>query len=281
MPTDRFEDALQKITYDFAMQVVELIRTTTLDELGGLAQPPEPETAEPESPAPETPAKRRGRPPKTKTEATPAEAPEMPVGGRGRPPKKAVAPAPVEAPKVVEPAVVEPAPPAEKAKKKRNWPTCSIEGCGKKMYPGSGKKRLCYAHHIEAGGKQSPLLAAREKKAAAAATGAPKATKAAQKPTTAEPKTTPKTPEAPEAKPKRKKRAWPTCSVDGCDKNVYMPSGARKMCYEHNLAAGGAPTPLAKVNKARKAGKADAPKAAKTEKKPRTIRRKKADRAKK
>ena len=284
MPTDRFEDALQKITYDFAMQVVELIRTTTLDELGGLAQPPEPETTEPEPSAPAKPVKRRGRPPKAKTEATPAEAPEMPVKRRGRPPKKAAASAPVEA---VESASAEPAPPAKKAKKRRNWPKCSVEGCGKNFYAPSGTPRLCYAHHIEAGGKQSPLLAAREKKAAAATTEAPKAAKATKSPRTVKPKAheTPEATEPPEAKPK-KKRPWPTCSIEGCEKNVYMPSGAKKMCYQHNLEHGGAPTPLAKVNKARKtAGKKTkapaTPKAVKAEKKPKTIRRKKADKAKK
>lgn len=173
MPTDRFEDALQKITYDFAMQVVQLIRTTTVEELVSLAQPAQPEVAQPEAqikepqpPTPEKPVKRRGRPPKAKTDARPTAAPAQPAKRRGRPPKKAVASTPVEAPKVVESAVVEPAPPARKAKKKRAWPICSIDGCGKNFYGPSGKKRLCYGHHLDAGGKQSPLVAAREKKPA-------------------------------------------------------------------------------------------------------------------
>ncbi len=58
---------------------------------------------------------------------------------------------------------------------------------------------------------------------------------------------------AAEAPPKpRRKRAWPTCSVEGCERNVYMPSGALKVCYTHHLEAGGRPTPLAKYNESRK-----------------------------
>ena len=188
MPTDRFEDALQKITYDFAMQVVQLIRTTTVEELVSLAQPaeaqPEAPIKEPQPPIPEKPVKRRGRPPKAKTEATPAEAPEKPVEGRGRPPKKAAS-APVEAPKAVETAAVEPEPPVKKAKKKRNWPTCSIEGCGKGFYAPSGEKRLCYRHHVAGGGAPSPLvLAAQKKQVKAKAAEVPKAAKGAKKPRT-------------------------------------------------------------------------------------------------
>ncbi len=244
MPSDRFQEALEQISRRFATEIVELIRTTTVQELTTLAVPS------------------GARPP--------VEVPEKPAKRRGRPPKKAVATPPATA---VESVAVEAAPPVEKAKKKRNWPKCSVEGCGKNFYGPSGKKRLCYSHHIEAGGKQSPLLAAREKKAAAAAKEAPKPTtapKAAKKP-----KAT-KATEAPDAMPK-KKRAWPTCSVDGCDKNVYMPSGARKMCYAHNVEHGGKPTPLAKVNKTRKKTNkaAAATKAPKAAKKPKTVRRKK------
>ena len=265
MPTDRFEDALQKITYDFAMQVVELIRSTTLDELTRVTQ-------------------LRG----TEAEAEATATPEQPAKRRGRPPKKAVATVPVEAPKVVEPAAAEPTTPAKKAKKARAWPICSVEGCGKKMYPGSGKIRLCYGHHLDAGGKPTPLVEARKKAAAKTEAGVTPAPEAATE--------APKAPEVPKAakaaeaakapKSTPKKRPWPTCSVKGCTKNVYMPSGAKKMCYQHNLEHGGKPTPLAKVNKARKAaGKAkakgaEAPKAPEAEK-PKTIRRKKADKAEK
>jgi len=137
MPTsDRFEAALQEITHRFAMEVVELVRTTTVQELTSLAQPAG-EALAPTTP-PKKPAMLRGRPPKPSIEATAAEATEKPVKRPGRPPK---------------------------AKKKRNWPNCSVEGCAKKMYPGSGKSRLCYGHHLDAGGKTSPLVLMREQKA--------------------------------------------------------------------------------------------------------------------
>jgi hypothetical protein len=248
LPTVRFEDALQEIARRFAMEIVALIRTTTVQELTTLALPmeaaPAP-VAAPEKPA--TPAKRRGRPPKAKTVATP----------------------PVESVVAVEPVAAEPAPPAEKTKKKRNWPICSVEGCGKNFYAPSAKKRLCYAHHIEAGGKESPLLAARRKKAPATKKAAPTPA-APPKPAKTRTAKVAKPTEAPAAEPKPK-RAWPTCTVEGCGKNVYMPSGARKMCYQHNIEHGGKPTPLSKVNKARKKAAA----APNPEKKPRTVRRKK------
>ncbi len=187
MPTDRFQKALEEISNRFAMEVVQLIRTTTLDELTSLARVPEPAAPQP-------------------------EAPEKPVKRRGRPPKKAAVSAPDE-------------------------------------------------------------------------TAEPRSAGAVE--TTEAIETTVST-EVPEPKPK-KKRVWPKCSVDGCDKNVYMPSGARKMCYQHNLAHGGKPTPLAKVNKARQKAskgtaaqsKAPATAAPPEAKKPRTIRRKKADKARK
>ena len=154
MPADRFQQALEEITLRFAMEVVELIRTTTVQELTSLAQPPE--AAPLPGVDPEKPAKRRGRPPKTTIEAAPGADPEKPSRRRGRPPKaESAATTKVEATKVVGAA---PAPAAKPKKKKRNWPTCSVEGCGGKMYPGSGKNRFCYGHHLDAGGKQSPLL---------------------------------------------------------------------------------------------------------------------------
>ncbi len=87
MPSIRFEDALEKLSYDFAMQLVQLIRTTTLDELTTLAKPSDP---------------------KATTEAKPTATPEKPGKRRGRPPNKAVASTPVEAPKVAESAAAEP-----------------------------------------------------------------------------------------------------------------------------------------------------------------------------
>ena len=47
--------------------------------------------------------------------------------------------------------------PPQKPRKRRSWPTCSATGCSGKMYGPSGKARLCYQHHLEAGGKPSPF----------------------------------------------------------------------------------------------------------------------------
>ena len=35
------------------------------------------------------------------------------------------------------------------------------------------------------------------------------------------------------------KRAWPTCSVSGCGKKFFGPSGSSRLCYEHYVKAGG------------------------------------------
>ena len=56
-----------------------------------------------------------------------------------------------------------PTTPATNPRKTRTWPTCSTPGCTRKMYPSSGSKRLCYQHHLEAGGKPSPFAGKRSK----------------------------------------------------------------------------------------------------------------------
>ena len=44
--------------------------------------------------------------------------------------------------------------PAQAAPKaKREWPQCSVAGCGKNMFGPSADRRLCYTHYQEAGGK--------------------------------------------------------------------------------------------------------------------------------
>jgi hypothetical protein len=53
----------------------------------------------------------------------------------------------------------------------------------------------------------------------------------------------------PPKKTKKKKRDWPKCTDPGCDKNVYMPSGSAKLCYQHYLESGGKPSPLVKAEK--------------------------------
>lgn len=85
-------------------------------------------------------------------------------------------------------------------------------------------------------------------------------------------------------KKKRKKRSWPKCSVEGCDKNVYMPSGPMKMCYQHYLEHGGKPSPLVAYRKQQaeaKGGKKKKRKAAPASpKKKKTVIRKAADKKK-
>ena len=54
------------------------------------------------------------------------------------------------------------------------------------------------------------------------------------------------------AKKARKKRSWPVCTADGCAKNIYMPSGAVKMCYQHYIEAGGKESPLVRYRKQKK-----------------------------
>ncbi len=85
---------------------------------------------------------------------------EEPKKRRGRPPKEAVEPE-------AEAAVPE-LPPKKKARKKRDWPKCAIEGCDANVYMPSGPLKMCYKHFREAGGKESPLAAAARKKKAAA-----------------------------------------------------------------------------------------------------------------
>jgi hypothetical protein len=36
-----------------------------------------------------------------------------------------------------------------------------------------------------------------------------------------------------------RKRAWPVCSVAGCGKKFFGPSGSSRLCYEHYVASGG------------------------------------------
>lgn len=142
----RVQEAIEQAASRFAEEILSIVRSATLDELAAM-------TTE-GKPAP----RRRGRPPKVAA----AEPPKR----RGRPPKKAVAAQ----------AQVEDAPAPKKARKKRKWPTCTVDGCGKNVYMPSGDKKMCYQHHIEAGGAPSPLVKARQKKAGAAKAPARKKT---------------------------------------------------------------------------------------------------------
>ncbi len=130
----RLEDAIQEAAQRFAMDLMEVIRSATVNELAqlqGLQAAP--------AAAPPAAPKRRGRPPKKKV----AEAAEAPVA----------APAPAAAE------------PVKKPRKKRVWPTCTAPGCKKNVYMPSGALKMCYQHYQEKGGKPSPLVAyAKDKK---------------------------------------------------------------------------------------------------------------------
>ena len=163
-----------------------------------------------------------------------------PAKRRGRPPKV------VEAVVATKPVV----------RKKREWPTCTVDGCGANVYMPSGAKKMCYKHHLASGGKPSPLVGlkkkagAKPKKAKATPKAAPKATPKAAAKTTAKAATVKAAPE----KKAAKKRNWPTCTVDGCVKKMYAPSGNLKMCYAHYVEAGGKESPLVLARK-KKEGK--------------------------
>ncbi len=221
MPNESdLQTLIEEASRRFAADLIDILREATVDDIMAVAA--------------KAPAKRRGRPPKARAKAAPV-APE--------PVAKAVAPEPE---------------PAKPVKKKRNWPKCSVEGCDANFYAPSGKKRMCYQHHIEAGGEASPLVRAQKKKAAAKPAQA-KVAKAKAPAVEAEP-----TPVAVEPAPApaqtKKKRAWPQCSAEGCTKNMWGPSGQAKLCYAHHREAGGEASPL--LGKKKKTVKAEVPKAA-------------------
>jgi len=152
----------------------------------------------------------------------------------------------------IDPPTEVPAEPEKPVKKKRNWPKCTVEGCDANFYAPSGSPRLCYAHHIEGGGEASPLVRAQQKKKAAAKPAKAKVAKAEAPAVEAEP--TPVAVEAaPEPAPEKKKRNWPKCSAEGCEKNAWGPSGQAKLCYQHHREAGGAASPLLGKKKAKAA----------------------------
>jgi hypothetical protein len=145
--TSRIEQAIRESAENLASEVLETFRSATIQELIELTQ---------KSQAPK-PTRRRGRPPKaTAAPAEDAVAEQSAPKRRGRPPKNMA---------VVQPTVAHPAE-TPKTKKKRKWQKCTAEGCDTNVYMPSGTKKLCYQHHIEAGGKESPLVLARKKKAA-------------------------------------------------------------------------------------------------------------------
>ena len=144
--SSRLEDAIQEAARRFALDLMGVIRSATVEELASLKGVGGPEPA--------TPARKRGRPAKAEAAAAPKR--------RGRPPKKPADDAVVEAP-------VE----TKKPRKKRSWPTCTAPDCTKNVYMPSGPLKMCYQHYLEQGGKPSPLVAFAKKKKAAATKAAP------------------------------------------------------------------------------------------------------------
>ena len=173
MAGSSFEKALEQAARRFAEEIVGLIRTTTVEDLAALGQQAPPDTPKRQGRPPKPSAnvqaaadpieakpKRRGRPPKAET--APATAKEPPKR-RGRPPKKAP---PVEAVEAVA---------KKKPRKKREWPKCTVEGCGKNVYMPSGARKMCYQHNLEHGGKPTPLAKVNKARSAGKAAAKPKA----------------------------------------------------------------------------------------------------------
>ena len=137
MTTNRLEDAIQSAARRFADELIAILMDATVDEIVGMSPPPPISTRKP------------GRPRKTPTPTSvaptdvPQLAPELQEAVEAR---QAVAQVPVVA-----------VPKAKPAQKKRSWPTCTNEECSKNAYGPSGAAKLCYAHHLEAGGKPSHL----------------------------------------------------------------------------------------------------------------------------
>ena len=144
-PRSRLDEALHVAIANFTNELVVIIRQATIEELSELdlrAVPGVPE--EPGEPilVPAQPSEPSGD----------AERVEGTI--------EAACVAPTAHEETVSAAVASDAvrpEPAGKRKKRRSWPTCSVEGCTAKMYGPSGPARLCYQHHLQAGGEPSPF----------------------------------------------------------------------------------------------------------------------------
>jgi hypothetical protein len=145
----RLQAAIDAAAASFTADLIAAIRRSTVAELAGLSDRPTPATS---------PASTRRPVPVIALASVPTEPPEPSVEddavvNEGQEPPTAPVSA-TEAPAAPEAAVVAAKAPA---KKKRAWPTCSVEGCNAKMYGPSGPARHCYQHHVEAGGALSPF----------------------------------------------------------------------------------------------------------------------------
>ena len=142
MSNDRLEDAIAEAASRFVAEIITLLRGATIEEIAGL------------SPAPQPTTKRRpGRPRKTPTATAAPDVQRVVKAAQGTAEREDGARAASEGPTAIK----------EKAKPKRRWPTCSVEGCTGKMYGPSASNRMCYQHHRDGGGAASPF--ARKRKA--------------------------------------------------------------------------------------------------------------------
>lgn len=148
MPPRRLEDAIQAAARQFASEIITLIRQATVEELTGLATVTEP-----------TPRKRPGRPRRTPTSTAARVEPRVTEAAPGKAEAEDAPRAAAEAPAAIKLK-------AKPTKKKRSWPTCTVDGCGKNAY-GPSRGKYCYRHHLENGGQASPF--ARKRRAMAKA----------------------------------------------------------------------------------------------------------------
>lgn len=135
------ETAIQQAADRFAMEILELVRNATVDELAALTSVQAALDARKTSPGKATATRKRGRPAQAEGAVTTRAATRK----RGRPPGASA---------------------AKKPRKKRAWPKCTSPGCDKNVYMPSGDKKMCYQHYLEAGGKPSPLVAYKKQQAA-------------------------------------------------------------------------------------------------------------------
>ena len=155
MPKSRLEAAIAEAASRFATAIITLLRGATIEELAGLGQS-----------APEAPRRRPGRPRKALTTSATTTAPTVSEATPGPSKAEDARQATADRPAATEPKV-------KPTRKKRHWPTCTVEGCGKNAY-GPSKGKYCYAHHVERGGDVSPFAKRKAKaKAESAKEAAP------------------------------------------------------------------------------------------------------------
>jgi len=134
LPRHRLEEAIGEATDRFIDEVTDLLRQAKLNDLMALGREVPAPAVQAEEPRDEEPAPEPLAAASNETRKTTSEDPATPRKNTPTAPRKT-----------------------------RTWPTCSTPGCTGKMYGPSGSKRLCYRHHLEVGGKPSPLTRKRSK----------------------------------------------------------------------------------------------------------------------